>query len=128
MKEKDLYIESKEQQMILYAEKEDESYGEIATGSYATKHHLPEFIKYKETLDTELRKELMAGKISPLYYFMLMQDMGPGDLAKRVGVNRWKFKKQMKPENFDKLGDKILEKYALVFGVSIERIKELKTH
>lgn len=127
MKENDLYVEFQDHKLILYAEKEDESYGEIASGSYAVMHHLDLFNQLREDLDKKLRGDLQAGKISPLYYFMLMQDMGPGDLAKRVGISRWKLKKHIKPSNFSRLGDRILEKYAVVFGVSIDRIKELKT-
>jgi hypothetical protein len=127
MKAKELYIESKEQ-LILYAEKEDESYGAMASGSYATKNYIDEFLKYKESLDTKLRSDLKAGKISPLFYFMLMQDMGQGDLAKRVGISKCKLRKQLKPEKFSKLPDRVLEKYAVIFGVTVDQIKEIKTH
>jgi hypothetical protein len=128
MKEKDLYTEYKDHEMILYAEKEDESYGEMASGSYAVKNYLGELLKYKESLDTTLRNDLKEGKISPLFYFMLMQDIGQGDLAKRVGISKCKLRKQLKPEKFSKLPDRVLEKYAVVFGVTIAQIKEFNTH
>lgn len=128
MKEKDIYIDYKDHEIILYAEKEDKTYGEIVCGSYAAKHHLEELYKYKDKLDAALRIELKEGKISPLNYFMLMQDIGEGDLARRVGVCKYKLRKQLKPEYFSRIPDRKLEKYAIVFGVSVDQIKELKNH
>jgi hypothetical protein len=124
MKEKDIYIDYKTHEIILYAEKEDESYAPVVCGSYAAKHHLDEFFRLKETLDISLRQKLREGKISPIYYFMLMQDMGPGDLAKRVGISKRKLGKHFRPDVFTKLDDVMLQKYAVVFGVSVDKIKE----
>jgi hypothetical protein len=125
MKEKDIYIEYKTHEIILYAEKEDESYAPVVCGSYAAKHHLDEFFRLKENLDISLKQKLREGKISPIYYFMLMQDMGPGDLAKRVGISKRKLGKHFKPDVFAKLSDAMLQKYAVVFGVSVDQIKEI---
>jgi len=128
MKEKDLYIENKLNEIILFAEKEDESYGEIKSGSYAVKHYLGDYYKLKENLDKELREEIRKGKISPVFYFMLMQDMGEGDLAKRIGISKRKLHKHFKPEAFETLDDTILQKYAVVFGITVEQLKEIKLH
>jgi hypothetical protein len=124
MKEKDIYIDYKTHEIILYAEKEDESYAPVVCGSYAAKHHLDEFFRLKENLDLSLRQKIREGKFSPIYYFMLMQDMGPGDLAKRIGISKRKLGKHFKPAVFIKLNDAMLQKYAVVFGVSVKKIKE----
>jgi hypothetical protein len=124
MKEKDIYIDYKTHEIILYAEKEDESYAPVVCGSYAAKHHLDEFFRMKENLEKTLRQDLLDGKISPVYYFMLMQDMGPGDLAKRVGISQRKLNKHFRPDVFIKLNDITLQKYAVVFGISIDKLKE----
>ena len=128
MKEKDLYIEYKIHEIILFAEKEDESYGEILCGSYAAKHNLDGFFKMKETLDKALRRELQAGKISPVFYYMVMLDMGPGDLAKRIGISRRKLRKHFRPEVFDKMNENTFQKYAVVFDVTVEQLKVLNLH
>jgi len=57
-----------------------------------------------------------------------MQDMGPGDLAKRVGISKRKLRKHFKPDIFAKLDDSTLQKYALVFGLNVEQIMEINTH
>jgi hypothetical protein len=120
MKEKDIYVDFKSHEIILYAEKEDETYDAITSGSYAAAHNLDEFFLLKGNLDKQLRGELQKGNISPVYYYMLMQDMGPGDLADRIGISKRKLRKHFKPEKFLKLDKDILQKYATVFGVTIE--------
>lgn len=124
MKEKDLYIDNKSSEIILFAEKEDASYGAIKSGSYAVENYLEVYYKLKEDLDKELREKLKNGNITPIYYYMLMQDMGPGDLAKRVGISQRKLRKHFRPEIFSKLDIAILQKYALIFGVTVEQMKE----
>jgi hypothetical protein len=126
MKEKDIFIDYKTHEIILYAEKEDESYAPVVCGSYAAKHHLDEFFRLKENLDVSLRQKLRDGKISPVYYYMLMQDMGPGDLAKRVGISKRKLDKHFKPIVFAKLNDAMLQKYAIIFGVTIDNLKRVE--
>jgi transposase-like protein len=126
MKEKDIYIDFKDHEIILYAEKEDESYGAVVCGSYAAKHCLGNFFDMKEKLDKSLREELSLGRISPIHYFMVMQDMGPRDLARRVGISLRKLRRHLSPDGFKKLDDTILQKYAVVFGNTVEKIKEAK--
>lgn len=122
MKEKDLYIENKSNEIILFAEKADESYGAIKSGSYAVKNYLEDFFKLKDNLDRALREDIAKGKISPVFYYMLMEDMGEGDLAKRVGISRRKLRKHFRPDIFTKLDQAILYKYALVFGVNVDKL------
>lgn len=123
MKEKDLKVEFKEQEIVLYAEKEDQSYGAIVTGSRASRDHLDDFFQKQKNLDRELRDDMEKGKISAVYYYMVMQDMGPGDLAKRIGISKRKLRKHFTPEGFGKLDDAVLQKYAVVFGVTVEGMK-----
>ena len=77
MKEKDLYIDNKTQEMILFAEKDDETYGPIICGSYAVKHHLGEFILMKENLDKSLRQELQIRKDQPGVLLYVDAGYGP---------------------------------------------------
>jgi hypothetical protein len=125
MKEKDLYVDNKIHQIILFAEKDDESYAPIISGSYAVDQNLEGFFQMKDKLDKALRQELQKGKISPVFYYMLMQDMGPGDLAKRVGICKRKLRRHFRPEVFAKLNDGTLQKYSIVFGITIEQMKEI---
>ena len=44
MKEKDILTNFKDQQLILYAEKEDNTIGPVQTGSYLAGNYLDEYI------------------------------------------------------------------------------------
>ena len=128
MKEKDLYIDNRIHEIILFAEKDDESYAPITCGSYAVKHHLGDFFEMKEKLERSLREDLQKGIISPVYFYMVMLDMGPGDLAKRIGISKRKLRKHFRPDVFAKLNDAILLKYAVVFGITMDKIKDINFH
>ena len=124
MKEKDLYIDNRIHEIILFAEKDDESYAPITCGSYAVKHHLEDFFEMKEKLERSLREDLQKGIISPVYFYMVMLDMGPGDLAKRIGISKRKLRKHFRPDIFANLNDATLQKYAVIFGVSVGELKK----
>jgi hypothetical protein len=126
MKEKDLYIDNNNHEIILFAEKEDESYEAIKCGSYLVSHYLSDFYGKKENLASALSEELKKGNISPVFYYMLMQDIGPGDLAKRVGISKRKLRKHFRPDVFAKLGSDVLQKYAIIFDVTVEEMKSVK--
>jgi len=125
MKEKDLKVDFKEHELVLFAEKEDRTYGELVTGSFAAKHYLDDYFFKQKNLDKELRGDLAKGRISPVYYYMLIQDMGVGDLAKRVGTSKRKLRNHLTPKGFERLDERMLQKYAVVFGVSVEEMKRL---
>jgi hypothetical protein len=125
MKEKELQVDFKEQQLILYAEKDDKTYGAMQTGSYVSKHFLDDYLLKKENLEKELRAEVVKGNVSSVYYFMVLLDMGPGDLARRVGIGQRKLRKHFKPEVFAKLDEAMLEKYAVVFAVTADELKSI---
>ena len=45
MKEKDIRVDYKDHELILYAEKEDDSIGAVKTGSYMAANHLEDFYR-----------------------------------------------------------------------------------
>jgi len=112
--------------MILFAEKDDETYDAIQSGSYVVKHFLSDFYLKKENLEKALRADLIKGTISPVFYYMLIQDMGPGDLAKRVGISKRKLRKHFRSDVFAKMDDVTLQKYAVIFGVSVAKLKNVE--
>lgn len=119
MKEKDIKVDAKAHEVVLFVEKEDERYAPVQSGSYIVENYLDDFLDKKKNLEKQLREELQKGTISPVYFYMILQDMGPGDLAKRIGISQRKLKKHFRPEVFAKLNEKMLAKYKVVFGVEI---------
>lgn len=119
MKEKDFYVDFKPQQLIYYVEKEDDSYGPLLSGSYLSKHYLDDYYEKMEKQETSLREQLSNGEISPIYYFMILQSYGEGDLAKRAGVSKRRLKLHFQMKHFEKLRLSQLKKYAEAFDVPV---------
>lgn len=125
MKEKDLYIDFKSQQSVYYVEKDDESYGPVLSGSQLAKNYLDDFYEKRLKQEKALREQLKKGEISPVYYYMIMQEYGEGDLASRVGVSLRKLRKHHKMENFIKLKLTQLKKYAEAFDIPLVKMFSL---
>lgn len=127
MKENELYVDFKPQQAIYYVEKDDSSYGPIVSGSQLSHDYLDDFYKKKIGLEKDLRDKLADNKISPVYYYMLLQEIGVGDLASRVGVTKRRLKKHFKPEVFNKISLSKIKKYAEIFNVPLSAMFQIVT-
>lgn len=125
MKEKDLYVDFEPQQAVYYVEKDDSSYGPIVSGSQLSHDYLDDFYLKKKNLEKQLRDQVVNKQISPVFYYMTLQEMGIGDLASRVGISKRRLKKHFKPEYFEKLSLKILKKYATIFDVPMISLLQL---
>lgn len=119
MKEKDLYVDFTPQQAIYYVEKDDASYGPVVSGSQLSHDYLDDFYVKKRNLDRRLRTQLAANEISPVYYYMMTQEMGLADLAARAGVRKRRLKHHLKPAGFAALSVRQLLRYANVFDVAL---------
>jgi len=75
----------------------------------------------------DAKERVDAGKTSPLEYFMELHKMDVGILASYAGFWQWKVKRHFKPAVFDKLGEKTLNKYAEIFDVSVEDLKNCRS-
>lgn len=125
MKEKDIYVEYEPQQLIMYVEKDDGSYGALQTGSFPSKEYLDDFWFKKKNLEKELANRLKEGEISPVYYYMLLTEISESELATRVGISNSKVKKHLKPEYFKKIRLDILQRYAEVFDVPVANMLQI---
>lgn len=124
MKEQDSRIDNAHQ-LILYVEKEDQTYGPVQTGSYMVENYLDDFFAKKEKLRQQRLAELLAGTVSPIAYYKDLVDIGEGDLARRVGVSRRKLKAQMTPAGFAKVTVAQLERYAVIFGIPVAQLFQI---
>ena len=122
MKEKDLYVDYKPQQHIYYVEKEDNLYGPIISGSFLAKNYLDDYWFKQKNLEMSLRNRILEGEISPVYYYMTLQELSIADLALRVNIGRSKLKKYFKPRYFEKIGLPLLKKFAEVFDIPIANL------
>lgn len=74
---------------------------------------------YGERAD-EARKLVLAGKKSPLYYYMEKIGMELNILAPSVSLPKWRVKRHFKPEIYKKLKRPMLERYANALDVKVE--------
>ncbi len=74
-----------------------------------------------------VKKQIKAGELSPLAYHMVKNQMDESLLAQYVGLFKWKVKRHLKPEVFKKLKKPVLEKYAALFGLSVEQFMDMAT-
>ena len=119
MKEKDGYVDCHQQQVIIYVEKEDGKYGPIQTGSYITSNYLDDYELKRKNLEESLRTKIQKREISPVYYYMVLEDLTISELASRVRIRKGKVKKHLQYEYFKLINDEMLKQYADVFNVSV---------
>lgn len=74
----------------------------------------------------DAKNRVLAGKTSPIEYYMELHKMDVGILASYVGMWQWRVKRHFKPSVFKKLSQRILKKYAEVFDISVEELKQIE--
>ena len=73
----------------------------------------------------DAKQRVIAGKTSPVEYYMELHKMDVGILASYVGFWQWKVKRHFKPLDFKNLSEKTLQKYAEVFEISVDELKSM---
>lgn len=74
----------------------------------------------------DAKQKVLNKEASPLLYFMEVKLMDLAIVASYTGFWKWQIKRHLKPAIFNKLSEKILNKYATVFEVSVEELKTMK--
>ncbi len=70
----------------------------------------------------QTKQSVIAGKLSPIAYYIEKNIMDVALLASYMRMWKWAVKKHLKPKNFAKLSDDVLEQYAKVFSISKEEL------
>jgi len=73
------------------------------------------------------KEQVRNGEISPIGYYMELHKMDLAVLSSYAGFWKWRVKRHFDPKVFSGLSDKILQKYANAFSISIEELKNFKT-
>ena len=125
MKEKDGIIDCPEQQVILYVEKEDGKYEPMQTGSYITKNFLDDYEMKRHHLEESLKKQVRSGEVSPIYYYMVLEDLTLSELSARAGIRKGKVKKHLEAAHFSSIPQNTLQLYADVFNIEVSTMIQL---
>ncbi len=95
----------------------------------------PEIVALKQAWEevelkvAEARSSVEQGHLSPIGYYMEKKLLDPAILASYMGKWQWQIKRHMRPEIFKKLNIATLEKYAAIFGISVDELKDIsKVH
>jgi transcriptional regulator with XRE-family HTH domain len=125
MKEKDAYIENKDHPVVLYTEKDDNTYGPIISGAVSSKDYIDDFrAKFKHLEDAILTK-VRSGETSMIYYYMMLQELTPSELANRIGISKSKVERHFQTKHFEKASVETIRKYAEVFNVPVANLFQL---
>ena len=122
MKEKDAYIDYEPQQLIMYVEKEDGSYGPIQTGSYISKNYLDDFWDKMMKLRNSLLEKLKKNEITPIYFYKLIHDFNDVELSRRTGIPVYKVKRHQKLKSFKSVKLSEMQKYAYAFDIPVSNL------
>lgn len=114
------------QKKLLYAVDDTGHYqGVSSTGweveSFATQMAVDDLTEQAQ----QALNEAKAGLTSPLAYHMLNLRFDLACLAQTSGYFQWQIKRHLRPEIFNKLSDKKLQKYADVMKLTVAQLKEL---
>jgi len=73
----------------------------------------------------EIKQKVLNNEVSPIMYYMELNRMDISVLAAYFGKWKWRVKKHFKPANFNKLSSNSLKKYADIFNISIDELKDI---
>jgi len=125
MKEKEGYADFPEQQIILYVEKEDGKYGPIQTGSYLSANYIDDYFDKRRNLESALREQVISGKKSMIFYYMILEDLSLSELSSRVKINKSRVKKHLDANQFGKATAEELRRYANVFNIPVANLLQV---
>jgi hypothetical protein len=74
----------------------------------------------------QVREDVLAGKVSPIAYYMEKNIMDVKLLADYVDLTRRKVRKHLKPENFSRLEEDILARYSETFGITMDELRNFQ--
>jgi hypothetical protein len=119
MKEKDILTDYKEHQVVLYAEKTDNSIGPVQTGAYVTKYFIDEFYNIMGNLEKSLYEKLLNHEISPVYLYMTLEELTVSELAARAKISKRKVMRHLTYKHFADVTVNELTRYADVFNIPV---------
>tara|TARA_R110000851_G_scaffold74253_7_gene163924 strand:- start:7477 stop:7890 length:414 start_codon:yes stop_codon:yes gene_type:complete len=117
-------LESANFKELCYAVDENGEYTtELSTGWSPKTIALNNAIEALNERISASKQRVKNHKVSPLEYYMELHKMDLPILASYVGIWKWRVKRHFRPAVFKNLNNKILQKYADVFDITIEELQ-----
>lgn len=73
----------------------------------------------------ETRQKVLDGTLSPIAFYMEKNIMDVGLLANYLGFWKIKVKRHLKAKHFNKLSDEVISRYAEIFEITAEELKDI---
>ncbi len=109
---------------LMYATNEDGSYTQVNSEGWEVEN-MATRQAWEAVLEelNEIEDKVKKGELSPIAYFMHKSLMELPILARHMGKWKWQVKRHFKPDAFRKLDEDILSRYARVFNIPLETLK-----
>ncbi len=80
---------------------------------------------FRERIE-DARQRVLAGKASPVVYYMEKNLLDPLNLSMMAGMSVWRVKWHMRPGVFKRLKNKTLQKYADAFNITPDQLMKIE--
>ena len=111
---------------LYYAVDKDGNYvTKKSSGWDAQKMALDESLDLIDERVEEIKQMVLDKKISPIIYYMELNRMDISVLAAYYGKWQWMVKRHFKPAVFAKLSERALKKYADIFNINTDQLKDI---
>lgn len=74
------------------------------------------------------KKQVLNGEVSPIAYYIELRVMDLSIVSAYTGFWQWTIKRHIKPSVFKNLSEAKLQKYADLFEVTIDQLKNISAH
>jgi hypothetical protein len=71
---------------------------------------------------SEIRDKVIAGKLSPLAYYMERSQMEVPMLSEYAGIRKWRVRKHLLPKGFGRLSPEDIQKYTRALDITTEQL------
>ncbi len=115
-------------QKVMYAKDDDGTFKRVNYGSSIEEFATQTAVNEYELLKLECLEKIKQGISSPIEYYMYENRMDLPTLCSAVGMFGFRVKRHLKMPIFRKMNDKLLSKYADVFGITIQDLKKMDNH
>ncbi len=111
---------------VMYAKDEKGHFTTYKYGSKAEEFATKIAVKEYELLEKECLEKIKKGISSPIEYFMYKNRMDLPTISSCVGMFSFRVKRHLLMKHFKKLNDKTLQRYADIFEINLQQLKDFK--
>ena len=111
---------------FVYAVDENGRYNQVVSDGWSVKDDAVNAI-WEDLREQckEIRQQVLDGKVSPLAYHIKKSLLDISMLSSYSEIPKCKIRKHFKPDNFMKLDENTLQKYADAMNITVEELKHV---